>query len=105
MSGGGNLGNAGCSGLPVEAIGLDVFQGNEEPRIMWSELTGFEWAAIRSFLPNKPRGIPRVNRTVLQQGQAMSACRDPIHKLAANYLAFIKLASIRIWLRTNDFTS
>jgi hypothetical protein len=25
------------------------------------ELTGFEWAAIRSFLPNKPRGIPRVN--------------------------------------------
>jgi transposase len=23
-------------------------------------------------------------------------------KLAANYLAFIKLASIRIWLRAND---
>jgi transposase len=28
---------------------------------MRSELTDFEWAAIRSFLPNKPRGIPRVN--------------------------------------------
>lgn len=26
-------------------------------------------------------------------------------KLAANYLAFIKLASIRIWLRANDSTS
>jgi hypothetical protein len=26
------------------------------------ELTDFEWAAIRSFLPNKPRGIPRVDR-------------------------------------------
>src|SRR5258708_21927289 len=25
-----------------------------------SELTDFEWAAIRSFLPNKPRGIPSV---------------------------------------------
>ena len=25
-------------------------------------------------------------------------------KLAANYLAFIKLASIRIWLRTNKST-
>jgi transposase len=25
-------------------------------------------------------------------------------KLAANYLAFIKLASIRIWLRTNEPT-
>ena len=25
------------------------------------ELTDFEWAAIRPFLPNKPRGIPRVD--------------------------------------------
>ena len=25
------------------------------------ELTDFEWAAIGSFLPNKPRGIPRVD--------------------------------------------
>jgi hypothetical protein len=25
------------------------------------ELTAFEWAAIRSFLPNKPRGMPRVD--------------------------------------------
>lgn len=26
-------------------------------------------------------------------------------KLAANYLAFVKLASIRIWLRTNESTT
>jgi len=25
------------------------------------ELTGDEWAAIRLLLPNKPRGVPRVN--------------------------------------------
>ena len=25
------------------------------------ELTKYEWAAIRPFLPNKPRGVPRVN--------------------------------------------
>ena len=25
------------------------------------ELTDFEWAAIRALLPNKPRGIPRVD--------------------------------------------
>ena len=31
------------------------------PRIMRYELTDFEWTAIRSFLPNKPRGVPRVN--------------------------------------------
>ena len=25
------------------------------------ELTDHEWAAIKSMLPNKPRGVPRVN--------------------------------------------
>ena len=25
------------------------------------ELTDFEWAAIKPLLPNKPRGVPRVN--------------------------------------------
>ena len=25
------------------------------------ELTDCEWAAIQPFLPNKPRGVPRVN--------------------------------------------
>ena len=25
------------------------------------ELTEYEWAAIKPFLPNKPRGVPRVN--------------------------------------------
>jgi transposase len=29
------------------------------------ELADFEWVAIRSFLPNKPRGIPRDDRRVL----------------------------------------
>jgi AcrR family transcriptional regulator len=31
---------------------------------------------------------------------ALSAHRDPMRQNAANYLAFIKLASIRRWLRT-----
>ena len=25
------------------------------------ELTDLEWSAIKPFLPNKPRGVPRVN--------------------------------------------
>jgi len=25
------------------------------------ELTDYEWASIRPMLPNKPRGVPRVN--------------------------------------------
>src|SRR5258706_5425917 len=32
-----------------------------ELRIMRYELTDFEWAAIKPMLPNKPRGVPRVN--------------------------------------------
>jgi hypothetical protein len=57
---GGNLGNAGFPVLPVEGIGLDVIQAPKpEPPIMWYELTDFEWAAVRSFLP--PRGIPDSN--------------------------------------------
>jgi hypothetical protein len=36
---------------------------------MRREITDFEWAAISSFLPNKPRGIPRVDdRRVLFRG-------------------------------------
>jgi transposase len=55
------------------------------------ELSDFEWTAIKPTLPNKPRGVPRV------------ATR--YDKLAANYLAFVKLASIRIWLCANESTA
>jgi hypothetical protein len=41
---------------------IGVIQAPERgPRIMRYELTDFEWTAIRPFLPNKPRGVPRVN--------------------------------------------
>jgi hypothetical protein len=41
---------------------IGVIQAPEPgPRIMRYELTDFEWTDIRSFLPNKPRGVPRVN--------------------------------------------
>jgi hypothetical protein len=40
--------------------------------------------------------------SALERDQAMSACATRHDKLAANYLAFIKLASIRIWLRANQ---
>ena len=31
-----------------------------EPQIMRYELADYEWAAIKPFVPNKPRGMPRV---------------------------------------------
>jgi hypothetical protein len=63
--------------LQVEGTGLDVIQApNRGPRIMRHELMDFEGAAIATRYD----------------------------KLAANYLAFVKLAAIRIWLRAHDFT-
>jgi hypothetical protein len=60
------------SAIPNTEIG--VIQAPEPgPRIMRSELLDFKWTAIGPFLSNKPRGVPRV---------------------AANYLAFIKLAAV-----------
>jgi hypothetical protein len=32
-----------------------------EPPIMRYKLTDYEWADIKPFLPNKLRGVPRVN--------------------------------------------
>lgn len=46
----------------VDPIALAVIQAPKlEPRIMRYELSDYEWAALRPFLPNKPRGVPRVN--------------------------------------------
>ena len=41
-----------------------TFRGHgvsHEHRFQNSASTDFEWTAIRPFLPNKPRGVPRVN--------------------------------------------
>ncbi len=40
------------------------------------ELTDYEWAAIRPFLPNRPRGVPRVDdRRVLNGSRSDLAIR------------------------------
>src|SRR4051794_28035918 len=52
------------SDLPfrVASSKLDMIQAPEPgPSIMRYELTDYEWTAIRPFLPNKPRGVPRVD--------------------------------------------
>jgi transposase len=61
------------------------------------------------MLPNKPRGVPRVNdRRVERFFNKIKDCRrvaTRYDKLAANYLAFVQLAAIRLWLRVNESTS
>ena len=87
------------------------------------ELADYEWTAIRQMLPNKPRGVPRVNDRrvlngifwVLRSGAPWrdlpaafgpyTTCYNRFVRLAANYLAFAQLASIRLWLRLNESAS
>lgn len=66
------------------------------------------------MLPNKPRGVPRVNDRrilngifyVLRSGAPWcDLIATRYDKLAANYLAFVQLASIRLWLRVNESAS
>jgi hypothetical protein len=48
--------------LWVDGVAWRVIQAPKlEPRIMRHEFTDPEWAAIKPMLPNKPRGVPRVN--------------------------------------------
>jgi transposase len=48
---------------------------------------------------------PKSGRTVLQQIKHCRRVATRYDKLAANYLAFVQLASIRLWLRVNESTT
>jgi transposase len=62
------------------------------------ELTDYEWAAIKPFLPNKPRGVPRVNDRRVLNGifwvLRSGACRGTICRRA---LGPIRLATIALF--------
>jgi transposase len=52
------------------------------------EPTDYEWAVIKPFLPNKPRGVPRVNdRRVLNGIFWVLRSGAPWHDLATRFPA------------------
>ena len=51
------------------------------------ELTDYEWAAIRPMLPNKVRGVPRVDDRRVLNG--ICWCCDPAHHGAICRIAMV----------------
>src|SRR6266850_1859672 len=48
--------------MRLDAIAVNVIQAPKlELQIMRYELSDYEWTAIKPMLPNKPRGVRRVN--------------------------------------------
>jgi hypothetical protein len=53
------------------ALPRDVIQAPKPgPRIMRYELSDYDWTAINAMLPNKPRGVRRVNDRRMLNRQA-----------------------------------
>ena len=69
------------------------------------DLTDFEWRVIEPLLPTKPRGVPRVIERFFSKLKHFRRVAMRYDKLAANFLAMVQLASVRLWLRACESTS
>jgi transposase len=69
------------------------------------ELTDYEWAAIKPFLPNKPRGVPRVNDRrvlngifwVLRSGAPWRDLPESFGPYTTCYNRFIRWRRAGVW--------
>src|SRR5215208_3532098 len=92
----------------VGGIARRVIQAPKpEFRIMRYELHDHEWAAIKPFLPNKPRGIPRVNDRrvlngifwVLRSGAPWRDVPDNFGPYTTCYNRFVRWRRAGVWAR------
>jgi hypothetical protein len=86
---------------------IGVIQASERGRrIMRYELTDFEWTAIRPFLPNKPRGVPRVNDRrvlngifwILRSGAPWRDLPESFGPYTTCYNRFVRWRRAGIWV-------
>jgi transposase len=92
----------------VEAGTRIVIQASKmRTRIMRYELTDHEWTAIRPMLPNKPRGVPRVNDRrvlngifwVLRSGAPWRDLPDDFGPYTTCYNRFVRWRRAGVWTR------
>jgi transposase len=94
--------------LQVDGTARRVIQARElVPRIMRYELTDHEWAAIKAMLPNKPRGVPRVNDRrvlngifwVLRSGAPWRDLPDNFGPYTTCYNRFVRWRRAGVWAK------
>jgi hypothetical protein len=81
-----------------------------EPRIMRYELSDYEWTTIKPMLPNKPRGVRRVNdRRVLNGIYWVLRSGAPVARLARDlrsvhhcYNRFVRWRCAGVWVAIMD---
>ena len=74
------------------------------------ELADYEWAAIKPMLPNKPRGVPRVNDRrilngifwVLRSGAPWRDLPDHFGPYTTCYNRFVRWRRVGVWGRIID---
>jgi transposase len=74
------------------------------------ELTDHEWTAIKSFLPNKPRGVPRVNDRrvlngilwVLRSGAPWRDLPETFGPYTTCYNRFVRWGRAGVWDQIMD---
>jgi transposase len=79
-------------------------------RIMRYELADYEWTAIRPMLPNKPRGVPRVNDRrvlngifwVLRSGAPWRDLPSAFGPYTTCYNRFLRWRRAGVWGRIRD---
>jgi len=77
------------------------------------ELTDYEWAATMPMLPNKPRGVPRVNDRrvlndifwVLRSGAPWRDLRNAFGPYTTCYNRFVRWRRAGVWARTMNALS
>jgi transposase len=94
--------------MGLSSIARRVIQApNPEPRIMRYKLKDHEWAAIKPMLPNKPRGVPRVNDRrvlngifwILRSGAPWRDLPDNFGPYTTCYNRFVRWRRAGVWAK------